>query len=503
MSVQELLKLENISKSFGVVKALKDITFSINKGEIHTISGENGAGKSTLVKIIKGELKPDSGKLTFEGNEVKTFDPLYANSIGISMVHQELSNFPNLSVAENIFVNDTFKTRIGLIDSKKMLKRSSEELALFDLKINPADKLMNIPLAEQRIIEILRAISLKKKLIILDEPTSGLNQKEVDKLLSILEILKNEGATILYISHRLSEVLKISDRITILKDGTYVSTLKNENIKEYELIKLMVGRDVNLYTKKVTDKRIKEEVFLEVKNLSKTNLIEDINFKLYKKEILGIFGLHGSGIEKLSFVMFGLESFDNGTISINKIDYKQVNTIKEIESGIIYLYKDRKIGGLFFDMSVMDNVACPILKKFSKYNIIKSGEISKYSEKFVKQFDIVLPDIQTRPKNLSGGNQQKLMFSICMGTNPKCIIVNEPTRGIDVGVKAEIHKVILDLPDKNTSVLIFSSDIPELIRLCDRVLIMRDKTIIKELTGNDINEEKILEIAAGTKVEIN
>ncbi|HEB33015.1 MAG TPA: sugar ABC transporter ATP-binding protein [Spirochaetes bacterium] len=501
MAKNEILVLENIFKSFGVVKALKDVSFSVDRGEVHAILGENGAGKSTLVKIIKGELKPDTGRLVFEGNEIKVIDPLYASSIGITMVHQELTVFENLSVAENIFPKNVFRTKLGLIDKDKIHKMSSEKLALFNLRINPAEKIANLPLAEQRIIEILRAIGLKQKLIILDEPTSGLNESEVRNLIAIVKRLKSEGISILYISHRISEVLEISDRVTVLKDGNYVSTLKTENVTEDKLIHLMVGREVDLlYSKKKIAVKGAKENYLELENVSKENFINDISFKLHKKEILGIFGLEGSGIEKLSQILFGLDSYERGRIRINNVDFSRLKTEEMLGNGFIYLNNDRKKAGLFFDMTASDNMACPVLKRFSKSSLLKYKEIHKYTEKFIKKFNIVIPGIKTKPKNLSGGNQQKLMFSICLGVAPECVIVNEPTRGVDVGAKAEIHRFILDLPENNTSVIIFSSELPELISLCDRVVVMKNKAVAGELAGSEITEEKIMVMAARSKI---
>jgi len=501
MADKQILVLDTIKKSFGVIEALKGVSFSVNRGEIHSILGENGAGKSTLVKIIKGELVPNSGRLFFEGNEIKVIDPLYANSIGITMVHQELTVFKELTVAENIYPHNVFKTKIGLLDKKRMLEKSSEDLALFKLNINPAEKMSNIPVAEQRIIEILRAIGLQRKLIILDEPTSGLNESEVRILISIINKLRNEGITILYISHRIPEVLEISDRITILKDGNYVGTLENDRVDESKLIQLMVGREIDLlYTKKKTAKGVRREKYLELEHVGKGKFIQDVNFTLYKKEILGVFGLEGSGVEKLSQVLFGLDSYDTGKVRINGEEKRNTETDEMMQNGFIYLNSNRKAAGLFFDMPSGENMACPVLKRISNRNIINKKEIQRYTEGFIDRFNIVIPSFKTKPKNLSGGNQQKLMFSICLGTTPQCVILNEPTRGIDVGAKAEIHKFILDLPNNNASVIVFSSELPELISLCDRVIVMRNNTIKEELTGDDINEENILTLAAGSQI---
>jgi ABC-type sugar transport system ATPase subunit len=499
MAVEEILKIDSIAKKFGVVEALKGVSFSIHRGEIHTILGENGAGKSTLVKIIKGELKPDAGRLFFEGTEVTVIDPLYANSMGITMVHQELTIFKDLNVGENIFPNNVFKTKLGLINKRELLEQSRQQLALFHLDIEPSEKIANLPVAEQRIVEILRATALKRKLVILDEPTSGLNEGDVRILLDLIKRLKSEGITIVYISHRIPEVLEISDRITILKDGDYVSTVEKKRVGEADLIRLMVGREVELlYSKKQKSTKIVEQAYFEVKDLSKENFVRDVSFKLFKNEILGIYGLQGSGVEKLSQILFGLDSYDSGSIWIEGREVKKHHPYQMMRHGFSYLNNNRKQAGLFFDMSSAENMACPVLDKVSKNKFLKRKQIRRYTEGFVERFNIVIPDVKTKPKNLSGGNQQKLMFSICLGTSPKCVLLNDPTRGIDVGAKAEIHKFILGLPDEETSVIVFSSEIPELMSLCDRVVVLKNNTVVEELAGDDIEEEKIMTLAAGS-----
>jgi len=497
-SDSEILVLEAIAKSFGVVQALKGVSFPIRRGEIHAILGENGAGKSTLVKIIKGELRPDSGRLFFEGSEVRVFDPLHANSIGITMVHQELTIFEDLTVAENIYPNNVFRTRLGIIDKRLMLEKAKEQLALFNLTIDPAEKIANLPLADQRIVEILRATALERKLIILDEPTSGLSESDVRILIELIKRLKAKGITILYISHRIAEVLELSDRVSILKDGSYVKTVDTEEVNSAELIHLMVGREVDLlYSKKKTVDRRGEGAFLTVQGVGKSGFVQEVSFSLYRREILGIYGLEGSGVEKLSHVLFGLDQPDTGSVAVAGEELRHHSTERMIRKGVVYLSNNRKQAGLFFGMSAADNMACPVLDRLSRRGILKRQEIQRYTEGFVERFNIVIPDVRTRPRNLSGGNQQKLMFSICLGATPACVILNEPTRGIDVGAKAEIHKFVLGLPEEDTSVIVFSSEIPELMALCDRVIVMKNNRIVDELAGKEIEEEKIMALAAG------
>jgi ABC-type sugar transport system ATPase subunit len=450
------------------------------------------------VKIIKGETRSDAGKLIFEGDEIRIADPLYANSVGITMVHQELTVFDELTVAENIYPNNVFRTRLGLIDRRRLRRESEEKLALFKLEINPAEKVANLPLAEQRIVEILRAIALKRKLIILDEPTAGLNESETRILIGLVKKLRSEGITILYISHRIAEVLEISDRITILRDGSYIKTLPADGVSTAELIRLMVGREVDLlYAKKHPAGPTAGDCLLELERVGKKGFVQDISLKLNREEILGVFGLQGSGVEKLSQILYGLDSGDAGVVRIKGQEVRRRNTVAMLKRGFIYLNDNRKRAGLFLDMSTAENMACPRLDKLSRNSIVKKKEMLRYTEDFIRRFNIVIPGARTKPKALSGGNQQKLMFSVCLGAEPECVILNEPTRGIDIGAKAEIHRFILELPRNKTSVILFTSELPELISLCDRVLVLRNNALVGELAGDQINEERIMSLAAG------
>jgi ribose transport system ATP-binding protein len=498
MPEEEFLVIDNISKSFGVVQALRNVTFSVKKGEIHAILGENGAGKSTLVKILNGELKADSGNIIFNGQKVNIRDPRHARTIGFTMVHQELSIFNNLTVAENIFPKHAFTTRLGFIDKEKLYDNAKQKIALFGLDIDPKDKLINLSLAEQQVVEILRSISLDPTLIILDEPTSGLKSTEVHNLFAILRQLRDRGISILYISHRIPEIQEISNRVTVLKDGHYVATVEKSDMTEQRLVALMVGREIDtLYTKKKDIVEGVKSPILELRNLCKRNSVHDISVRIFNNEVVGVFGLEGSGTHELSRVMFGLDGFDSGEIILNGQPLQRVSPEELLARGVVYLSRNRKEAGLFFDMTANDNIGCPVLERFSTLKFLDYGRLQKFTESFIQRFGILIPSVRTKPKNLSGGNQQKLMLSICLGTEPKCIIINEPTRGIDVGSKAEIHRVIRGLVADRTSVVIVTSELPELISLCDRVLVMKNKTITGELTGNEISEETIMAYAAG------
>lgn len=495
----EYLKINNITKTYGVVKALTDVSFSIKQGEIHTILGENGAGKSTLVKIIMGEETPDSGTITLDGEQAKTYTPSAAQAMGIRMVHQELAVFENMTVAENIYPSHSFK-KGGRIDYKALYSETGKQLERFGLKtVKPEEQMGAVTLAGQQMIEIIRCIVAQPKVIILDEPTSGLNDDEADRLMEILERLKAEGMTIIYISHRLKEIMRISDRITVMRDGQYITTLTNdENLTENDLINNMVGRDLTLYSIKNPEDVINnKEVVFEVKNLAKANALNPSNVTLHRGEILGIFGLEGSGVTKLSRMMYGLEHKDSGEIYIKGKRLEKVTPKNMVDRHVMYLNNNRKVAGLLLDMPVTDNVSLPILGKVSnKLGFINTKELKRISTEYIKKFDIALPSLSTKPRKLSGGNQQKVMMSACLAPEPEVVIVNEPTRGIDVGAKEEIHKFLLEIAKKGVGVIIFSSELPELMRLSDRIKIMRDNSIVGEVECSEFTEQTLMRYAA-------
>ena len=496
----EYLRIEGISKRYGVVEALKNVSFSVRKGEIHTLLGENGAGKSTLVKVIKGEVVPDSGSLFLDGKKFEKFSPKYAMNLGISMVHQELSIFENLTVAENIFPAGTLTKKFNLIDKNALVQKSTESLKLFDINIDPSEKMENLSLAEQQMIEILREISSNQKIILLDEPTSGLKKDEIKKLMQILKKLRADGITIFYISHIISEILDLSDRITVLRDGEFITTVDNSSdLTEKDLISQMVGREFSddLYSQKQYDTLKRDEVFFEVKNASRKRSLSDISFKLYRGEILGVFGLEGAGTSALSKMIFGLTDKDTGRFFVKGQEIKKISPRAMISNNIMYLNKNRKKAGLLLGMPAADNMALPVMKRMSTMGFMLFSKIAEYTRKNIEKFAIVIPHINTKPRNLSGGNQQKLMMATCFGTDPDCVIINEPTRGIDVGAKAEIHKVILSLAQKGMSIILISSELPELLSLSDRIIVMKNKKISGELSGAEISQEEIMSLAAG------
>ncbi len=496
----DFLKIQDISKSYGVVKALAHVSFSIRRGEIHTIMGENGAGKSTLMKILGGETTPDSGSVELAGQRIKTYSPAAAHALGIQMVHQELAVFENLSVAENIYPH--YRRGSAVISYRALYEEARRQLELFGLKtIRPETPLASVTLAGQQMVEILRCIVAEPKVIILDEPTSGLNDHEAEMLLAILRRLKAEGITIIYISHRFKEIMSISDRITVLRDGRFVATLVNDGgVGENDLINNMVGRDLGQSLYHIKDSpgvAPGGETVLAVKNLAKKNALNPTSLRLAKGEILGVFGLEGSGVNKLSRMLYGLESRDSGTVEVKGRSVGRPSPRGLARERVMYLNNNRKIAGLLLDLPVTDNLSLPVLERYSGFGgFIKSKRLRDTARKFVHAFSIALPSLSTRPRNLSGGNQQKVMLSACLVPEPEILVVNEPTRGIDVGAKTEIHRFLLDLAAKGVAILVFSSELPELMSLCDRILVMRNNSLAGEVPCGEFTEQAIMRYAA-------
>ena len=494
----DFIEMHGITKSYGIVEALNEVSFGIKKGEVHTLLGENGAGKSTLVKVIMGEETPDSGRLLIDGQEIESYSPENSYGKGISMVHQELAVFENLTIAENIFPSRYFTNKIGAIDWRALFQRAEESIDIFDIDIKPFQKMDSLTLAQQQIVEILRCISDNQRIILLDEPTSGLNNIETEKLMAIIDKLRTEGITFIYISHRINEVLEISDRITILRDGKYIRTFINdENLTEDDLVNSMVGRELSgsLYSKKAFYDASGNPVLFKVEGLEKKNALDPVGFELQEGEIIGFFGLEGSGLNKVSRMIYGLEGKDAGEITFKNEKLSKITPQEMIRKKILYLNNNRKQAGLLLNSGAADNMMLPRMDDLSVMTILKNNAIADYAEKYIRLFSIVIPSIFEKPRNLSGGNQQKLMFSMCTGAEPELMIVNEPTRGIDVGAKSEIHKFILQASDEGTGFIIFSSDLPELVGLCDRIYIMKNKALVGDLQGDAIDEEAILAMA--------
>lgn len=489
-----VLKVENIVKDFPGVRALKNVNFDVRTGEVHALCGENGAGKSTLMHILAGVYKPESGRIYLEGKEISINHQKHANDLGISIVYQERSLIGNFSVAENIFAGR--QPTIGPftnINFKKMHKETSKLLKELDIKINPTVLVNTLSPAFQQMVEIAKALSLKPKVLILDEPTATITEKEIQALFKLIKKLKSDGIAIIYISHRLAEIFRIADRVTVFKDGEHIATEDVKDIDNQWIISKMVGRNI-LFDR--IERNIKDDIILECKNLE-GDKFKDISFVLKRSEILSFAGLAGAGRTEAMRAIFGADRLKSGKIFINGKEIRINNCIDAINNGIGYLSENRKEEGLFLEMKLSENIVSANLDFFRNGLNTNNKKIAEVSREYIKSLNIITPSIYQKVLNLSGGNQQKVSVAKWVLVNPKILIVDEPTRGIDVGTKAEIYKILRSLANKGTSIIVISSDLPEVLSISDRIYIMHEGRIKGEVLGRDAIEDMIMKRASG------
>ena len=488
-----LLKLEHISKSFPGVKALDDVDLIILPGEIHALCGENGAGKSTLMNILAGNLQPDEGIIKLNDEAVNIDNPQTAFNLGVSIVYQHLSLVDNLNVAENIFANQQPTNKFGFIQFDKLYQQTEVLLQQLNLsEINPRMLVLKLSPAQKQLVEIAKALAKKPAIFILDEPTASLTEKETNTLFSILQKLKSQGVAIIYISHRLEEIFLLADRISILKDGKYQGTFLQKDITKDGLIKRMVGRD--LVTVKMAS-HLQTEILLLVKNLC-AKRFNDISFQLHRGEILGLAGLVGAGRTEIVRAIFGADDFVSGEVILKNENLHINHPFQSISKGMAFVPEERRSLGLFAEMSIQDNI---ISGKLS--NALVRGW---YNQKKVKQLamnskdklNIVTPGVQQKVNKLSGGNQQKVVLAKWLLINPDVLIIDEPTVGIDVGAKFEIYEILRSLAVAGKGIIIVSSDLPELLGICDRILIIKKGLLVGELLNAEATEEKIISMAS-------
>ncbi len=492
------LELKNISKSFGGVKALKNIDLKVKDGEVLAIVGENGAGKSTLMKIIAGALQPNEGSILYRGETVTFNTPLEAMNKGISIVYQEPNIFGDMSVLENLFIGSEVIDKSGTIDWDKMYKEAVEALRLVKLSEEIISKRMNeLSIGTQQLVLIARGIFKKCKILILDEPTSILSHAETETLFSIIEDLREKGVSILYISHRLKEIIEISDNIVVLRDGQITENLKPEEASEDRIITAMSGREVNMDTYR--DRDLSEApVLIDVKNLSSLNYFKDVSFSIKRGQILGMYGLVGSGRSEVARTIFGDLKKDNGDIYFEgqKIDIR--NPKEAVSKKIFYVPEDRGVQGLFGLHSVQYNMSASFIDIFcNKLSVIDKNKEENTIENNIDKYSIKTKNMKSKITSLSGGSQQKVLFCRWLLEEPKLLILDEPTRGIDVKTKAEIHNYIMDLAANGVSVLLISSDLPEVLMLSDVVATMREGKITGCINREDLSEELVLKLSVG------
>ncbi|MCG0276300.1 MAG: sugar ABC transporter ATP-binding protein [Thermosediminibacteraceae bacterium] len=490
-----ILEMEGISKEFPGVKALNCVDFRVKKGTVHALIGENGAGKSTLMKILNGIYTPDSGIIKFKGKEIKLRSPYDAIKNGISMIHQELSPIPNMTVAENIFLGrEPLIGRVPIVNDKEMINKTRELMRSLEINIDPCALMRDLSIANMQMVEIAKAISYNSELIIMDEPTSAISEKEVSHLFKIIKNLKEKGVSIIYISHRLDEIFKIADEVTVLRDGEYIGTESIEKITREKLIEMMVGREIKQMFPK--EEAPIGEVILEVRNLTKRGVFYDINFKVRRGEILGIAGLMGAGRTEVVESIFGLSSYDAGEIYIKGKKVKIKSPIDAIKNKIALITEDRK-SGLFLPLSVRDNIIMASIDSYIKGPFIDGVKVDEFCNKQIEQLKIKTPGLMQIVKYLSGGNQQKVLIARWLLTYPEILILDEPTRGIDVGAKAEIHRLITKMAKEGKAIIMISSELPEILGMSDRILVMHEGRITGELYRKDANQENIMRYAMG------
>jgi len=491
----DFLQMREISKIYGGTQALRRVDFSATVGEVHAIVGENGAGKSTLVKILSGAVKPNTGKILLDGNTVEIDTPICARRLGIRAVHQGFSLVPHLTVTENILMGQETKGNLKWwVDWPKAHRWTAELLKKIGFAgINIRMPVSSLSVSQQQMVEIAKAVAERPRILILDEPTAALSHEELKRFFALIQALKEESTVILYVSHRLDEVLEIADRITVLKDGELVGTVHSQEIDQSHLIKMMVGRTLGrIYPQR--DTKLGEEI-LSVKKLSRKGSFENITFSLSRGEILGLFGLVGSGRTQLARCIFGAELTNFGQIRLDGKDIRIKSPHDAVKSGIALLTEDRKQDGLVMSCSIRDNVSLATMEKVSKWGILNRRIRDAQVQCKVQELDIRPPKIERLVRTLSGGNQQKVALAKWLLSQAKVLILDEPTREVDVATKADIYHIISDLAGKGVGILLISSEMPELLGMCDRILVMREGRLKGEFTKAEASEGSILAAA--------
>jgi len=492
--MSQILQLGNISKTFPGVLALRNISFDLNEGEVHCLCGENGAGKSTLIKILSGAYQPDEGgEIVFDGRNV-VLNPHLAMSLGIQTIYQEHVVFENLSIVENIFTGSEIVSG-GFLQKNEMRKQTIEVLRYLKSDLSPDLKMGELSSGQQKTVEIAKGLIFKRRVIILDEPTASFSSMEIDNLLDIIQTIKKSGLGIIYISHHLEEVFKIADRVTVLRDGRKVSSYQLNGLTKTTLIKDMVGRDPATFYRR--EKVPIGEVVFEAKNVT-GNGARDISFVLREGEILGIAGMAGSGRSELMNVLFGSARLDYGEILIRGKTVKHSGPRASIKNKMCFITEDRQHTGLFLPQTIAQNVTIANLVNTREF-VVRQTDDWRNGDRFVKLLNIKTTDSRTRVLDLSGGNQQKVVLAKWFNTNGEIFIFDEPTLGIDVGSKQEIYKVMVDLLKQRKTIIMVSSDMPEVISMSDRVIIMKNGRKMAELSGDDVSEENILTYSIGAK----
>ena len=498
-----VLEMRNISKTFPGVKALQNVQLTIYPGEVHALMGENGAGKSTLMKTLSGAYQADpGGEILIEGKPVKVNGPIEAREAGVSIIYQELALAPNLSVAENIYLNRE-PGKSGLIDRAAMNEGSKGVLQRLGAAFTPQTLVGSLSIAEQQMVEIARAVHANSRILVMDEPTTALSSRESDKLFDIVRQLRRDGLAIIYISHRMAEVYELSDRVSVLRDGTYVGTIMRDEMTPEVVVRMMVGRDLSSFYKKSHRFKPNAPPVLEVHGIGDGRRVHDVSFDLHPGEVLGLAGLVGAGRTEMARMLFGADPRKTGEIRLAGKPVQIRSPQDAIDVGLVYLTEDRKAEGVLLDMSAKDNINLMICTKDAKIGVLDLKRMLLRCKDAIAAMKIRVAGPDITVGSLSGGNQQKCLLSRLLETRPMVLILDEPTRGVDVGAKSEIYRIIDDLAKAGAGILVISSELAEVVGVADRVIVMREGHLEGEVTGDDIDQENIIALATAAKKQVS
>ncbi len=498
-----LVDMQGIGKSFPGVHALLDAQFNLKAGEVHALVGENGAGKSTLMKILAGVYTPDEGTILYKDRAVEIRNPRAARELGITMIHQELNLLPHLTVAQNIFVGHEPRSKIPfLLDEKRINQQASEILNHLKLDIDPRGRVNRLSVARQQMVEIAKALSYHSDVLIMDEPTATLTESEIEELFAVIQQLRSNGVGIVYISHRMEELKQISDRVTVMRDGQFVATNPTAEVSIDQIISMMVGRTIYDSAPELPENS-SNEIVLEVKGLRRGNLLKDVNFNLKRGEILGIAGLMGAGRTEVARAIIGADPVDSISMQVHGRSVRIKSPKEAVKNGIGYLSEDRKRYGLITGMDVSTNIVIASLRQFAKFfGILNERRIHNAAQSYSTTLAVKTPSVKQRVRNLSGGNQQKVVIAKWLVADSDILIFDEPTRGIDVGAKSEIYKLLNELARQGKSIIMISSELPEILRMSHRILVMCEGRITGELSSEEATQEKIITLATQRETAI-
>jgi rhamnose transport system ATP-binding protein len=493
------LSVSHVTKSFGAVAAVSDASIELYAGEAHALVGENGAGKSTLVKMLAGVHQPDSGTLTINGQAVTLASPASAREAGVAVIYQEPTMFPDLDVAENVFMGRMPTRGIGRLDRESMREQVVSVLETLDVRLDPGRAARGLAIADQQIVEIAKALTLDARILVMDEPTAALSAAEVERLVRVIEALRERGAAILFISHRLEEVFRICQRVTVMRDGRSVMSKPAAGLTSDELVRAMVGRDLEV--RESLERTAVGDVVLSVERLTREGKFVDISFEVRTGEIVGLAGLVGAGRTEIAEAIFGIERYDAGSVEVAGQPLKNGSPTAAMRAGLALVPEDRRQHGLVMAESIEHNVVLASLASVTRRGLIAASVSRERSSSWLERLQVKYGRLADAVSTLSGGNQQKVVLAKWLSRNPRVILVDEPTRGIDVGTKAEVHRLLQSLASEGVGVLVISSELPEVLLLADRILVIREGRLVKELSRLEANEENVIAAAAGAYTE--